>query len=149
MTEVYIVSAARTPVGSFNGSLSSVPAHYLGQVAMTEALKRAGVDGASCSATEDILESPTLVPLASLREYPSFALYRSVLPIGPWNCGINAKVRSSTEFSCVSPLAPGCTPNAETAPREIDASMPSPARPSNHAALNLAFNEFWSSLLLL
>jgi acetyl-CoA C-acetyltransferase len=46
MTEVYIVSAARTPVGSFNGSLSSVPAHYLGQVAMTEALKRAGVDGA-------------------------------------------------------------------------------------------------------
>jgi len=46
MTEVYIVSAARTPVGSFNGSLSGVPAHYLGQVAMTEALKRAGVDGA-------------------------------------------------------------------------------------------------------
>ena len=46
MTEVYIVSAARTPVGSFNGSLSGVPAHYLGQVAMTEALRRAGVDGA-------------------------------------------------------------------------------------------------------
>ena len=46
MTEVYIVSAARTPVGSFNGSLSGVSAHYLGQVAMTEALKRAGVDGA-------------------------------------------------------------------------------------------------------
>jgi len=46
MTEVFIVSAARTPVGSFNGSLSGVPAHYLGQVAMTEALKRAGVDGA-------------------------------------------------------------------------------------------------------
>ena len=46
MTDVFIVSAARTPVGAFNGSLSGVPAHYLGQVAMTEALKRAGVDGA-------------------------------------------------------------------------------------------------------
>ncbi|MGE0664996.1 MAG: acetyl-CoA C-acetyltransferase [Sphingomonadales bacterium] len=46
MTDVFIVSAARTPVGAFNGSLSGVPAHYLGQVAMTEALKRASVDGA-------------------------------------------------------------------------------------------------------
>jgi acetyl-CoA C-acetyltransferase len=43
MTEVVIVSGARTPVGSFNGSLGSVPAHYLGQVAITEALSRAGV----------------------------------------------------------------------------------------------------------
>ncbi len=46
MTEVYIVSAARTPVGSFNGTLGTVPAHYLGQVAITEALKRANVEGA-------------------------------------------------------------------------------------------------------
>jgi acetyl-CoA C-acetyltransferase len=44
MTEVVIVAAARTPTGSFNGSLSSVPAHYLGEVAIREALKRAGVD---------------------------------------------------------------------------------------------------------
>jgi acetyl-CoA C-acetyltransferase len=43
MTDVVIAAAARTPVGSFNGSLSSVPAHYLGQVAIVEALKRAGV----------------------------------------------------------------------------------------------------------
>jgi acetyl-CoA C-acetyltransferase len=44
MTDVVIVGAARTPVGAFNGGLSSVPAHYLGQVAITEALKRAKVD---------------------------------------------------------------------------------------------------------
>jgi len=44
MTEVVIASAARTPVGSFNGSLSSVPASYLGQIAIEEALSRAGVD---------------------------------------------------------------------------------------------------------
>jgi acetyl-CoA C-acetyltransferase len=43
MTEVIIASAARTPVGSFNGSLSTVPAHYLGQVAITAALQRAKV----------------------------------------------------------------------------------------------------------
>ena len=40
--DIVIVSAARTPVGSFNGSLSSVPAHFLGQVAITAALDRAG-----------------------------------------------------------------------------------------------------------
>ena len=45
MTEVVIVSAARTPVGSFNGSLSSVPAHYLGEVVIRELLKRAKLDG--------------------------------------------------------------------------------------------------------
>jgi acetyl-CoA C-acetyltransferase len=44
MTDVVIVGAARTPVGAFNGALSSVPASYLGQVAITEALKRAKVD---------------------------------------------------------------------------------------------------------
>jgi acetyl-CoA C-acetyltransferase len=44
MTDVVIVGAARTPVGAFNGGLSSVPAHYLGQVAIAEALKRAKVE---------------------------------------------------------------------------------------------------------
>ena len=44
MTEVVITGAARTPTGAFNGSLGSVPAHYLGEVAIREALKRAGVE---------------------------------------------------------------------------------------------------------
>ena len=44
--EIVIVSAARTPVGSFNGALSSVPAHTLGEVAIKAALARAGVDAA-------------------------------------------------------------------------------------------------------
>ncbi len=43
MTDIVIAAAARTPVGTFNGGLSSVPAHYLGQVAITEAIKRAGI----------------------------------------------------------------------------------------------------------
>jgi len=43
MTDVVIVSAARTPVGSFNGALASVPAYQLGATAITAALERAGV----------------------------------------------------------------------------------------------------------
>ena len=44
MTEVVIAGAVRTPVGSFNGSLSALPAHELGAIAITEALSRAKVD---------------------------------------------------------------------------------------------------------
>ena len=43
MTEIVIASAARTPVGSFNGALSSLPAHELGAIAIKAALERAGV----------------------------------------------------------------------------------------------------------
>jgi len=43
MTEIVIASAARTPVGSFNGAFASLPAHALGQVAIQAALARAGV----------------------------------------------------------------------------------------------------------
>ena len=43
MGSVVIVSAARTPVGSFNGALSSVPAHELGRVAIAAAVERAGI----------------------------------------------------------------------------------------------------------
>ncbi|MCB4824001.1 acetyl-CoA C-acetyltransferase [Roseicella aerolata] len=43
MTEIVIASAARTPVGSFNGAFASLPAHALGTVAIQAALQRAGV----------------------------------------------------------------------------------------------------------
>ena len=41
MSEVVIAGAARTPVGSFNGSLASVSAAELGTAAITESLRRA------------------------------------------------------------------------------------------------------------
>ena len=41
MADIVIAGAARTPVTSFNGAFASVTAHYLGQVAIQEALKRA------------------------------------------------------------------------------------------------------------
>ena len=42
--DVVIVSAARTPVGSFNGALATMPAHALGAVAIKAALERAGIE---------------------------------------------------------------------------------------------------------
>src|ERR1700719_4094701 len=44
MSDIVIASAARTPVGAFNGGLSSLPAHKLGEIAIAEALRRAGVE---------------------------------------------------------------------------------------------------------
>jgi acetyl-CoA C-acetyltransferase len=47
--DIVIVSAARTPVGAFNGAFANLPAHELGKVAIQEALKRAGVEGGRVS----------------------------------------------------------------------------------------------------
>jgi acetyl-CoA C-acetyltransferase len=44
MHEAVIVSAVRTPLGSFNGSLGNIGATDLGATVITEALKRAGIE---------------------------------------------------------------------------------------------------------
>ncbi|MBN8875051.1 MAG: acetyl-CoA C-acetyltransferase [Rhodospirillales bacterium] len=44
MDDIVIVSAARTPVGSFNGTLASLSAHALGTVALQAAFARAGIE---------------------------------------------------------------------------------------------------------
>ncbi len=49
MEDVVIVSAARTPVGSFNGAFATVPAHRLGEVAIRAALQRAKITGEEVS----------------------------------------------------------------------------------------------------
>ena len=45
MKDVVIVSAARTPIGSFQGALASLSAPKLGAIAIKEALARAGIAG--------------------------------------------------------------------------------------------------------
>lgn len=45
MKEVFIVSAVRTPMGSFMGSLSSVPATKLGSIVIKGALDKINLDG--------------------------------------------------------------------------------------------------------
>jgi acetyl-CoA C-acetyltransferase len=47
--DVVIVSAVRTPVGKFQGSLSDLTAPLLGSIVVREAVKRAGIDPASVS----------------------------------------------------------------------------------------------------
>jgi acetyl-CoA C-acetyltransferase len=46
MSDIVIVSAARTPVGSFLGALSGLPAHELGKLAIQAAVERAGISAA-------------------------------------------------------------------------------------------------------
>lgn len=43
--DIVVVSAARTPVGAFNGMFADVPAHELGTVAIRAALERLAIDG--------------------------------------------------------------------------------------------------------
>ena len=43
--DIVIASAARTPVGAFNGAFANLPAHELGKAAIKAALERAGVSG--------------------------------------------------------------------------------------------------------
>ena len=40
-----IVSAVRTPLGSFNGVFANMPATKLGSIVIADALKRAGISG--------------------------------------------------------------------------------------------------------
>jgi acetyl-CoA C-acetyltransferase len=51
MTNVVIASAARTPVGSFNGAFANTPAHDLGAAVLEALVARAGVDKGEVSET--------------------------------------------------------------------------------------------------
>ena len=51
MTNVVIVSAGRTAVGSFNGSFATTPAHDLGAAVIEAVVARAGIDKSEVSET--------------------------------------------------------------------------------------------------
>ncbi|WP_397541693.1 acetyl-CoA C-acyltransferase [Roseovarius salis] len=51
MTNVVIASAARTPVGAFNGAFANTPAHDLGKTVLEAVVERAGIDKAEVSET--------------------------------------------------------------------------------------------------
>ena len=85
MEDVVIVSAARTPVGSFNGAFATVPAHKLGEVAIHAALERAKVEAGEVS--EVILGQ---VLTAAQGQNPARqASIAAGLPIGTPAWGIN------------------------------------------------------------
>ncbi|MDB5359248.1 MAG: acetyl-CoA acetyltransferase [Rhodospirillales bacterium] len=85
MSDVIIAGAARTPVGSFNGALASVSAHYLGEIVIRELLARSGV--AAEEVTEVILGQ---VLTAAQGQNPARqASINAGLPIGTTAYGIN------------------------------------------------------------
>src|SRR4051794_41768818 len=53
--DVYLVSAARTPIGKFGGALATVPATELGGVAIRAAVERAGIDPATAEVDEVLM----------------------------------------------------------------------------------------------
>ena len=57
--DVFIVSAARTPIGKFGGALSTVPATELGGTAIRAAVERAGLDPATVE-VDDVLMGQVL-----------------------------------------------------------------------------------------
>src|SRR3546814_17652263 len=68
--DIVIVSAARTPVGSFNGALTSLSAAELGTVAIKAALERAGVEGGEVSRSEERRVGKECVSTCSYRWRP-------------------------------------------------------------------------------
>ncbi len=49
LSDIVVISAVRTPMGSFGGSLKNVPSYELGATVLKEALKRAGIEGKDVS----------------------------------------------------------------------------------------------------
>ena len=85
MSDVIIAGAARTPVGSFNGALAGVSAHYLGEIVIRELLARAGV--APEEVSEVILGQ---VLTAAQGQNPARqASINAGLPVGTTAYGIN------------------------------------------------------------
>jgi acetyl-CoA C-acetyltransferase len=93
MREVVIVGAARTPIGSFLGELAPVKAPQLGAVAISEALKRAGVAN---DAVEEVLMGcvlPAGLGQAPARQAAIFAGLSKATPCTTINkvCGSGLK----------------------------------------------------------
>ncbi|MFH5923320.1 acetyl-CoA C-acetyltransferase [Roseomonas xinghualingensis] len=85
MDDIVIASAARTPVGSFNGAFSSLPAHQLGAVAMKAALERAGV---SASEVDEVILGQILTAAAGQNPARQAAVLAGI-PVERTAFGIN------------------------------------------------------------
>jgi acetyl-CoA C-acetyltransferase len=83
--EIVIVSAARTPVGSFNGALSSLPAHALGEIAIRAALQRAKVDPAD---VDEVIMGQVLPAGQGMNPARQAAIAAGV-PVGATAFGVN------------------------------------------------------------
>jgi acetyl-CoA C-acetyltransferase len=85
MKEAYIIGAARTPVGSFGGSLKEVSASELGAIVISEALRRAGVPP---EAVDEVIMGNVLQAGLGLNPARQAAL-RAGIPIGTPSFTVN------------------------------------------------------------
>ena len=74
MSEVYITSATRTAVASFNGSLASLPADELGKTVIQESLKRSNLDP---SEVDEVIRIPMQKDTRSLNVSVASAIVMS------------------------------------------------------------------------
>jgi acetyl-CoA C-acetyltransferase len=85
--QVFIVSAARTPIGKFGGALAGVPATELGGVAIRAAVERAGLEPESARIDEVLMGQ---VLQAGVGQAPARqALLKAGLPNGTSATTIN------------------------------------------------------------
>jgi acetyl-CoA C-acetyltransferase len=92
--DIFIVSAARTPIGRFAGALSTVPATELGGVAIGAAVERAGLDPATAQIDEVLMGQ---VLQAGVGQAPARqALLKAGLPDGTSATTINRVCGSAT-----------------------------------------------------
>ncbi|MGL4550274.1 MAG: acetyl-CoA C-acyltransferase, partial [Gemmataceae bacterium] len=93
MADAYLLSAARTPVGKYLGSLAELPAPSLGAVALAEALRRAN---ATPDAVEEVVMGSVLQ--AGLGQNPARqAALRAGLPDTISACTVNKVCGSGLE----------------------------------------------------
>src|SRR5215471_13962290 len=55
MPDAFLLSAARTPIGKYLGSLAEVPAPLLGSIAIAEAMRRAGIGGTGVPPVDEVI----------------------------------------------------------------------------------------------
>jgi acetyl-CoA C-acetyltransferase len=55
MADAFLLSAARTPIGKYLGSLAEVPAPQLGSIAIAESLRRVGIRATGVSLVEEVI----------------------------------------------------------------------------------------------
>ncbi|MBI0536258.1 acetyl-CoA C-acetyltransferase [Roseomonas sp. KE2513] len=85
MDDIVIASAARTPVGSFNGAFASLPAHQLGAIAIKAAMDRAKV---SAEEVEEVILGQVLGAAAGQNPARQAAILAGI-PVERTAFGIN------------------------------------------------------------
>jgi acetyl-CoA C-acetyltransferase len=101
MTGIVIAGAARTPVGAFNGDLSSLSAARLGTVAIEAALARAGIDGAEVS---EVIMGQILTAGAGQNPARQAAMAAG-LPVEVPACGVNQLCGSGLKAAAMADQA--------------------------------------------